>query len=352
MRKVGGLFIAAVIVSLAAPALYAGAGRDGAAFLKIDAGARAAGMGGAFTAVADDALSLFYNPAGPALADRDQLALAHAEWLEGLRNEHAAYVHAVSDRLSLFGGFTALLVPALDAYDAAGLRTGSFSAMDGAAGAGMAWEGREDLFVGFFAKVVHQRAAAERAYAYAADLGAIYNYREDVRLGLAVQNLGTAIRLHQESFSLPLTYRAGGAYRLKDMAWFTAELQKTGQSDSALAVGAEGEYAITGRETVFVRAGYKTGRSKNAGSGLSAGLGLRTGDLGVDYAFSPFGDLGDTHRFTLTFKFGKVRAISRPVVETKRPAARVKPPVKKSQKYKVKPKRSTKPLDNPIYFTW
>ena len=45
MKISGTLTIAALLMGLAAPALYAGAGSDAAAFLKIDAGARAAAMG-------------------------------------------------------------------------------------------------------------------------------------------------------------------------------------------------------------------------------------------------------------------------------------------------------------------
>ena len=41
-----------------------GVGTTSANFLKIDVGARAAAMGGAFTALADDGSSLYWNPAG------------------------------------------------------------------------------------------------------------------------------------------------------------------------------------------------------------------------------------------------------------------------------------------------
>ena len=35
-----------------------------------------------------------------------------------------------------------------------------------------------------------------------------------------------------------------------------------------------------------------------------AGAGFRVGRVGLDYAFSPLGDLGGTHRLSLGFKFG------------------------------------------------
>mgnify|MGYP006299183983 CR=1 FL=1 len=53
-----------------------GAGEYAADFLNIDVGARAAGMGGAFTAIADDATAFYWNPAG--LASQNELRI-HAD---------------------------------------------------------------------------------------------------------------------------------------------------------------------------------------------------------------------------------------------------------------------------------
>jgi hypothetical protein len=57
-----------------------------------------------------------------------------------------------------------------------------------------------------------------------------------------------------------------------------------------------------------LRAGYRWrlhGNELGAWSGFSAGMGLALERLSFDYAFSPFGDLGNSHRFTLSFRFGE-----------------------------------------------
>ena len=354
--------IAAMLAGLTAPALYAGSGSDAAAFLKIDSGARAAAMGGAFTAAGDDASSVFYNPAGPALARNDELMLSHSEWLEGLKHEHAAYIHPVSPRLTLFTGFTALIIPSLDKLDVFGDKTGNFSAMDGAAGAGLSWAFKRDFFGGLFAKTVYQQADKRKAFAYAGDFGLVRTYYGDtVRLGLAAQNLGTRMKLYKESFDLPRTYRGGAAYRFDKTAWLTAEVVKAGQSDTAFAAGAEGEYSFSFKEVVFARLGYRTGRSKDAGSGISAGVGLQGNDLRVDYAFSPFGDLGDTHRISLTLKFGVDRddmAVDREVKKAYRSGkmpARGQQGAPQNNGRKPAPVKKETPVkkeDKPIYFIW
>ena len=350
MKISGILSIAVMLADLTVPALYAGAGSDGAAFLKIDAGARAAAMGGAFTAVGDDASSVFYNPAGPALARNKELMLSHSEWLEGLRNEHAAYIHPVSERLTLFTGLTALIIPSLDRLDTSGDKTGSFNAMDGAAGAGLSWAFGGNFFAGLFAKTIYQQADKRKAFAYAGDFGIIKTYGDTVRLGLTAQNLGTRMKLYSESFDLPRTYRGGAAYRVKDIAWLTAEVVKAGQSDTAFAAGTEGEYAFSAKETVFARAGYRAGRSRNAGSGISAGVGLRSNDLRVDYAFSPFGDLGDTHRISLSLKFGKDRNDLVPGRKVKE-AYRSDKPARRTTPGKAK-KPAPPGNKDEIYFMW
>jgi hypothetical protein len=55
-----------------------------------------------------------------------------------------------------------------------------------------------------------------------------------------------------------------------------------------------------------VRVGYQN-RSNSADlygtTGLSVGAGLTFSKFSVDYAWMPYGLLGDTHRFSLSYRF-------------------------------------------------
>jgi len=77
MRSCSRLLVAtallAVIASPAAATKYAGE------FMKIPVGARAVGMGGAFSAVSDDATSPYWNPAGMVFLPYREGFLQHAE---------------------------------------------------------------------------------------------------------------------------------------------------------------------------------------------------------------------------------------------------------------------------------
>ncbi|MDP7447898.1 MAG: UPF0164 family protein, partial [Candidatus Latescibacteria bacterium] len=59
-------------------------GLTGAAFLKIGVGARAAGLGSAYTTVTNDATQMFWNPAGIAIERGMQATLNHNQWIADL----------------------------------------------------------------------------------------------------------------------------------------------------------------------------------------------------------------------------------------------------------------------------
>src|SRR5437773_9002924 len=74
-------------------------------FLKIGVGARAAGMGGAFVGVADDATALYWNAAGIARIDpeKSELSLNHANWPAELSFDQIGYVFHLKKIPGAFG---------------------------------------------------------------------------------------------------------------------------------------------------------------------------------------------------------------------------------------------------------
>src|SRR5882724_12008746 len=67
------------------------AGTSGAAFLKIGPGARPAGMGEAFTGVADDIHSVYYNPSGLGLLHSPEITGMHMQYFQNIAYEFAAF---------------------------------------------------------------------------------------------------------------------------------------------------------------------------------------------------------------------------------------------------------------------
>src|SRR4030067_894450 len=85
------LVLAAAVSLLASPA---SATKYAAEFLKIPVGPRAMGMGGAFTAVADDATPPYWNPAGMVDLPCREVVVPHSEQSGTLLTR--AYASAVS----------------------------------------------------------------------------------------------------------------------------------------------------------------------------------------------------------------------------------------------------------------
>ena len=69
------------------------------------------------------------------------------------------------------------------------------------------------------------------------------------------------------------------------------------ESDLLFNLGGEAAW----REMMAVRAGYQFGSS---GRGLTAGVGIRYGVFGLDYAYARLAEgLGDGHSFTVAIRF-------------------------------------------------
>src|SRR5690606_37311789 len=67
-------------------------GTAAAEFLSIPVGARATGMGNAFSATVDDATAMYWNPAGMTALPRATMAVEYAQWLVNIDFNYAAVV--------------------------------------------------------------------------------------------------------------------------------------------------------------------------------------------------------------------------------------------------------------------
>lgn len=132
----------------------------------------------------------------------------------------------------------------------------------------------------------------DRKTAFLATVGFLYPVGERLTLGLAAQNIGS--RLGADP--LPLTFKLGAASRLKNLT-LALDVAKPQDNEIYYCLGAEWWL----KDALALRAGYKTHR--DAGEGITAGIGLKMGKVSLDYAYVPYGDLGSTHRISLGIKF-------------------------------------------------
>ncbi len=280
-----------------------GGGAAGTQGLKLARGARPAGMGDAYLAVASGADSILWNAAG-----LDQLRDLQAN------AGHLAYLDGVADDYLLVGrpifGFGAwglgmnYLYASDQAYDNWGNPGDAFNVFDFSAQVALAIEPMEDLHVGAVYKILRQGYQSQFSMGSGVDLGVQWRdlwKRLDLAAGLF--NAGTPVALGTNYAPLPLTLKAGAALHLTQ-DWLVAVDYDHQPIDffNKWHFGTELGNKFGGVQA-FVRLGYTLGPEQDLGSlaGFSTGLGVALGAWQVDYAYAPQGDLGNAQRLSLTW---------------------------------------------------
>jgi hypothetical protein len=292
-----GMAIMLTFVELAASE----AGTSGFMFLRLGNGARAGGMGEAFTAVADDATTIYWNPAGMTNVGGVEINLTHSEWLEGIRFEQASVLNEV------FGGtagisFTGVYYGSMDRYGTSPTLEpdGTFAPYDVSFAGGYAYDVLPNLSVGATAKLIYEKIDFESATGWAVDVGVLHrSVIEGLTLAASMLNLGPQASFVTEKFYPPFQIRGGASYR-RDLPWLrggvilAADAVFPNDGDAKLHMGMEYKY----RSVLSVRAGYKANYYVQ---GPTLGVGIDYRSLRFDYAYMPMEfDLGDSHRFSLS----------------------------------------------------
>lgn len=275
-------------------------------FNDIITGARPAGMGNAYVALADDVNALYWNPAGLTLQKHMELGFMHADELTptsgpsigtdflGWTSGHGPFGatgiaflrQGLSDiqqerTLSLSYGY------ALTPFTRLGVNLKSMAVV-------VSPQGR------FFPDPALNDDSTQGL-----DLSFIHVITPDLRVGGLARNFLARLG-HVERADVGRSYRTGVAYKLhtnlidSDYLWLTFDLFSKEDIDDQAglaiknAVGAE--YQIT--PWLALRAGADDGR-------FSGGAGISAMGLSVDYAIAQGEEgIGTSQRVSLTYRFG------------------------------------------------
>lgn len=303
------LVCAALAVSLSAPVFAAfnadSIGTSSAQFLKLGAGARASGMGEAYSAVVGEADAVYWNPAALSGIRSYSGLFMHADLFTEFNYEYLGYAQPLKGYGGIGLGVQYLSAGKIPETDSSGFETGS-SMNPSHTAITLAYGRKLDVFgIGVSAKYVRSELA-DSASAFAVDLGALSPgfFADQIRLAFVIQNIGGGLKYDQKADPLPLTIKIGGQLKFLENLTLGVDIDSPRDNLPYAAIG--GEYLVEYPDfSVAGRLGYNTRTSGAAGglAGFSAGLGAVFGDFSVDYAFAPFGELGAAHRMSAAFRF-------------------------------------------------
>lgn len=306
-------------------------GTTGGATTEISIGARAAGMGDAFVGVADDVNCIYWNPAGLGIIGETQFSATHTEWFAGTRYEWVGFAQSFTQWVTAgidaaffyTGQIPRTVESSIGGYEEDGVFEYNNTIFRFAVGSGAYRKIRVGASFQVlqqevtYEEIVKQQVPDRKARSTFVNLGILYEPIDDVRLGVSVQNISGKIEgLGEKNEPAPRIIRFGGAYTMYvAQQGLPQEIEAEQSSGNKLVIAADvikpvdGSIGINlGLEYSFqngfvLRGGYQSSTDFDLLSSLRGGLGYVTPTYRVDYAFVPYGDIGNTHRVTFTLSF-------------------------------------------------
>ncbi|MYC76732.1 PorV/PorQ family protein [Candidatus Poribacteria bacterium] len=295
------------------------AGVDAMPHLRLGAGARSIGMGGAFTAIADDATATVWNPAG--LGSAADLSLNFSTQQLDLDRSHnfIAVTKALGSAGSIGLAVTNAGVSGIQQYDARERYGGTFNYSANAYSLSYGI-GLGNFGIGLTGRMLADNFGAEGVESQSGfggvDVGLMgHALHIDVgeekvptfHYGIAAKYLGAALG----EDTVPMVISVGAAYNLYmgNVVTFAADLEQEmvnlDESATSLRLGAEYTIVTYKSTALAIRGGVRASRDTQ---NLFGGFGVNIGGLQIDYAIqdgmaSEINGVGSTHFASLSYRF-------------------------------------------------
>jgi len=273
----------------------------------LGAGSRAIAMGGAFTAIGDDASVLYYNPAALKLNPAPTLMANHIQLFSGFTDATYDYVGLAWPTLGAgaFGvGLLTTGTGGIRGFDEFSRETGEFSYRESQGILSYAfdlpWRWAGLVSVGASVKVVDQTVGEYGDIGTGLDVGLLYrqDWLPGLVLGVNLQDIvGARTKLVAVSdkvyrtmmFGLGYTRRIGAESALT----LAVQMDMPELADTDYRFGAE----YTFKRMVSIRLGYDSEQ-------ITAGIGFGWRGYTADYGYFSREEAGSSHPITLTAQLG------------------------------------------------
>lgn len=307
-------------------------GTSGAQFLQIPVGARASSMGGAYMSLANDASSVFWNPAGISAIRNNAAHFSNLRWFGMFDFNALSVVHNFGEFGNLGVGVIVFSMDKMEVTtESSPNGTGRFfDAQDMAIGLTYSRFLTEQFAVGVTARYIHQRIWNESSDGIAFDIGT--QYRLDFRnltIAMSMSNFGpdlrydgpdlnvtfdknnnlplnrlTPAKLTTDPYPLPLNFQVGIGLEV-----FNTEFVKMKAGIDAVHPNDNRERVLVGTELSFfdrlaLRGGYKYNYDdEDFAFGAGANLPFAGTIISFDYSYTLYDLLPDVTRVSIGIEF-------------------------------------------------
>ncbi|HPG29338.1 MAG TPA: PorV/PorQ family protein [bacterium] len=275
-----------------------------------------AALGSANSAFVNDINSFNSNPAGFASLKYKSIIFSHFSHFQDINIEYAGIVVPISKTNANIGlDFTFFNSGSIERnmIDANGnpVNKGTYKNYDKILGLYYAMDLPEEFNAGIGIKFLESKLERVSAQTFRGSIGIqkFFQTSENAKVSLAadIRNFGGELKFDSEKNKPKEIYRIGTGFIFD----FGSNKIKTG-FDLEYAARKDLNY-FAGIDVLFakilsLRGGYDS--RNDADNKISLGLGLNINSnsiekgLKLDYSYTPYGDLGNSHRFSLSFEFG------------------------------------------------
>ena len=293
------IFVLYVCTSLFAENEFKRLGKSGFSFLKISPSARAAGMGDAFTAVANDVTTIFFNPAGLTNINNFDFSFNHTNWIVNSSLISGVIGFPFGQRGALGISVISFATEEFEEttiFEPEG--TGRMiKAGDIAIALAYALKLTDRLSFGLKGQYLEEFIDDDKAKGFAFDFSTFYmsGFR-DLTIAMVMKNFGPDAKFLTKKFKLPLYFNVNTAMSL--LGKQGGPIQLILSAESAFATDYRDRYHVGSElwiaDMLALRCGYKffyDTEDWTIGAGLKLKIGARR--ILIDIAYSNFEEFFD-----------------------------------------------------------
>lgn len=198
------------------------AGEGAGAFLRLGLGARSRGMGGAYTAIADNSSAAYYNPAGLAFLENREVNLTYSLMSFDRIFNSAGFSRPLPPSAGFSIGILQSGFAESDARSSGGDVIGKIDDAKYAVMMGFAVRLSERVAIGITPKWLYSKVYDVSASSVGLDIGTMVRLQNNLTAGVALKEIGQKFKYTRDprgegdettTDRLPLTLRVGIAYR-------------------------------------------------------------------------------------------------------------------------------------------